>query len=170
MNTVHLIGLVGCRPRAVGTAGDRGFLLLTIADATAQRVDRHRVVVAAHTPIAIEDFTPGETVYVEGRLGRPADGRRIAVIAAQAWSIEPPLPPPADSAAAASHASPREHLRRGHARRIAIGTPRERLIWIRPTTVGAADHRRAVLLESVGMGVDAPSSGPTDHGPPDRAG
>ena len=30
---------------------------------------------------------------------------------------------------------PREHQRAGHARRVAIGTARERLIWVRPTTV-----------------------------------
>ncbi|PZR78647.1 MAG: hypothetical protein DLM65_12360 [Candidatus Aeolococcus gillhamiae] len=140
MNTVHLIGLVGCRPRAVGSVGDKGFVLLTLADATARRVDRHRVIVAAHSSADIGNFTPGESVYVEGRLGRSGEGGRVAVIAAQAWSILPAPPPPADAAAAGSHASPREHLRRGHARRIAIGTPRERLIWVRPTTAGPAGH------------------------------
>ena len=77
--------------------------------------------------------------YVEGRLGRIDARRPVAVIATQAWPIQPtPPPPPAESPGAGSHASPREHLRRGHPRRIAIGTRRERLIWVRPTTVGTA--------------------------------
>jgi len=84
----------------------------------------------------VTTFAVGETVYVRGRLGRFDDTRRVAVIAAEAWSI---LPPPAipdlDGPPARTHASPVEHQRRGHLRHVGIGTPRERLVWVRPATV-----------------------------------
>jgi hypothetical protein len=57
------------------------------------------------------------------------------VIAERAFATLPAPPPPEEAAVTGSHASPREHLRAGHARRVAIRTARERLVWVRPTTV-----------------------------------
>ena len=135
MNRACLIGLVACLPRTVAQSGDLGFLLLTQRDPTGERVDRHRVIL---TPLQVPDlaeFTPGATVYVEGHLARHGERGRVSVIAERAFATLPAAPPPAEAAVTGSHASPREHLRAGHARRVAIGTARERLIWVRPTTV-----------------------------------
>ncbi len=141
MNRVCLIGLVGCWPRPVGPAGDLGFVLLTERDPLGQRVDRHRVILGGiHLP-DISDFAPGATVYVEGHLAHQGESRRVSVIAGCAWSILPAPPPPVADEPSSSHASPREHQRAGHPRRVAIGTSRERLIWVRPTTV----HPRSAL-------------------------
>jgi len=135
VNRVCLIGLVACLPRPVGTDGDLGFLLLTRRDPAGERVDRHRVIL---TPLHVPDlaeFTPGATVYVEGHLARHGERGRVSVIAERAFATLPAPPPPEEAAVTGSHASPREHLRAGHARRVAIGTASERLVWVRPTTV-----------------------------------
>src|ERR1039458_4810777 len=135
MNRICLIGLVGCWPRPVGPAGDLGFVLLTERDPLGQRVDRHRVILGGiHLP-DISDFAPGATVYVEGHLARQGESRRVSVIAGCAWSILPAPPPPVAGEPTSSHASPRAHQRSVHPGRGPIGTPRERLIWVRPPTV-----------------------------------
>jgi len=135
VNRACLIGLVACVARPVGTDGDLGFLLLTRRDPAGERVDRHRVILTLlHVP-DLAEFTPGATVYVEGHLARHGERGRVSVIAERAFAILPAPPPPEQAAVTGSHASPREHLRAGHARRVAIGTARERLIWVRPTTV-----------------------------------
>jgi hypothetical protein len=139
VNRACLIGLVACFPRPVGEDGDLGFLLLTQRDPTGERVDRHRVIL---TPLQVPDlaeFTPGATVYVEGHLARHGERGRVAVVAERAFATLLAPPPPEEAPVTGSHASPRDHLRAGHARRVAIGTASERLIWVRPATV----HPRA---------------------------
>jgi hypothetical protein len=68
------------------------------------------------------------------------------VIAERTFSTLPAPPPPEEGPVTGSHASPREHLRAGHGRRVAIGTARERLVWVRPATVrphaASALHRQ----------------------------
>jgi len=135
LNTACLIGLVACLPRPVGADGEVGLLLITQRDPAGDRIDRHRVILSPrHTP-DLAEFSPGATVYVEGHLARHGERRRVSVIAHRAWSIAPAPPAPEETPATGTHASPREHRRAGHARRVAIGTARERLIWVRPTTV-----------------------------------
>jgi len=135
VNQAHLIGFVATRPHSVGRSGAVGFLLVTERD-HATRIDRHRVVVEPNQRVDVTSFAVGESVYVRGRLGRFDDTRRVAVIAAEAWSIVPaPSAPDPDVPASRTHASPVEHQRRGHLRHVGIGTPRERLVWVRPATV-----------------------------------
>ena len=135
MNEACFIGLVACVPRPVGGDGEVGFLLITQRDPAGDRIDRHRVILSPrHTP-DLAEFSPGATVYVEGHLARHGERRRVSVIAHRAWSIAPAPPAPEETPATGTHASPREHQRAGHARIVARGTARERLIWVRPTTV-----------------------------------
>ena len=135
MNKACLIGLVACVPRPVGGDGEVGFLLLTQRDPAGERVDRHRVILPARHAPDIAELSPGATVYVEGHLARHGERQRVSVIAHRAWSIAPAPPAPEEDRSSGTHASPREHQRAGHARRLAIGTARERLVWVRPTTV-----------------------------------
>jgi len=138
LNTACLIGLVACLPRPVGGEGEVGLLLITQRDPAGDRIDRHRVILSPrHTP-DLAEFSPGATVYVEGHLARHGERRRVSVIAHRAWSIAPAPPPPEEDRPSGTHASPREHQRAGHARRVAIGTARERLVWVHPTTVRPA--------------------------------
>ena len=135
MNQVYLIGVVATRSYSSGECGAVGFVLIT-ERARGGGVDRHRIVVEPTSPVDVTTFAVGETVYVRGRLGRFDDTRRVAVIAAEAWSIVPaPSAPDPDVPASRTHASPVEHQRRGHLRHVGIGTPRERLVWVRPATV-----------------------------------
>jgi hypothetical protein len=135
VNRACLIGLVGCRPRPVGPDGELGLLVLTQRDPQGERVDRHRVILGAGQAQDVGDFTPGATVYVEGHLARHGPHARVSVIAERAWAITTAPPPPQETPPRGTHASPREHRREGHARRVAIGTAGERLVWVRPTTV-----------------------------------
>jgi hypothetical protein len=136
MNQVHLIGPVAARTYSIGTSGAVGFVLIT-ERARGVGIDRHRVVAEPTSPVAVTTFAVGETVYVRGRLGRFDDTRRVAVIAAEAWSILPPPPvPDPEEPPSRTHASPVEHQRRAHLRRVGIGTPRERLVWVRQANVG----------------------------------
>jgi hypothetical protein len=144
VNSACLIGLVACLPRPVGADGEVGFLLLTQRDASGERVDRHRVILSPlHTP-DLAEFLPGATVYVEGHLARHGERQRVSVIAHRAWSIAPAPPAPEEAPGTGTHASPREHQRAGHARRVAIGTATERLIWVQPTIV----HPRSVAANT----------------------
>ena len=136
MNQVHLIGLVATRSYSIGESGAVGFVLIT-EQTRGVGIDRHRVVAESDLPVDVTTFAVGETVYVRGRLARFDDTRRVAVIAAETWSIlPPPTVPDPEEPLSRTHASPVEHQRRGHLRRVAIATPRERLVWIRQTTVG----------------------------------
>lgn len=135
VNQVHLIGLVATGPHPVGGSGAVGFLLVTERD-HGTGIDRHRVLVEPSLQVDVTGFAVGETVYVRGRLGRFDDTRRVTVIAAEAWSILPPLAAPGpDGPPSRTHASPVQHQRRGHFRRVGIGTSRERLVRVRPATV-----------------------------------
>ena len=143
MNTACLIGLVACLPRPVGGDGEVGLLLITQRDPAGDRIDRHRVILPARHAPDLAEFSPGATIYVEGHLARHGERRRVSVIAHRAWSISPAPPAPEEAPPTGTHASPREHQRAGHARRVAIGTASERLIWVRPTTV----HPRPPAME-----------------------
>lgn len=172
MNRACLIGLVACRPRPVrGDPKEFGFLLLTQRDPAGERVDRHRVILAAARVPDLAEFVPGATAYVEGHVARHGERSRISVIVERAWSISPPPPPPADFPATSSHASPREHPRVGHARRVAIGTARERVVWVRPTTVcphAPSLQRRQDRRRGHRRTRNHPLQRPPDIGPPPK--
>jgi len=135
VNEACFIGLVACVPRPVGGDGEVGFLLITQRDPAGDRIDRHRVILPARHAPDLAEFSPGATVYVEGHLARHGERQRTSVIAHRAWSIALAPPAPEEERPCGTHASPREHQRAGHGRIVARGTPRERLIWVRPTTV-----------------------------------
>ncbi len=101
------------------------------ADATVSALG---ILPARHAP-DLAEFSPGATAYVEGHLARHGERQRTSIIAHRAWSIAPAQPAPEEERASGTHDSPGEHQRAGHARRVAIGTARERLIWVRPTVV-----------------------------------
>ena len=138
-----MIGVVANRPREIEPAGTLALLLLTLRCRQSGNVDRHPVVLRASCDINPEELVPGATIYVEGYLGRPSGLRRVCVVAERAWSILAPLPMQTRSQSGRSHASPHQHRRAGHARRIAIGTQNERVVWVRPTTVHPRQVREA---------------------------
>jgi len=104
-------------------------------------VDRHRVHATTTGSWAV-----GTLVLVEGALTRDAQRRRHIVQAFRVTVLEEPaLPGPLATSPQEperTHASPVTHQRVGHFRRVGIGTPRERLVWVRATTVRAGEPTR----------------------------
>jgi hypothetical protein len=82
----------------------------------------------------------GALVLVEGCLTRDDARRRHLVLARRITKPVDPDPIEGSAPTTGTHASPAPHERVGHVRRVGVRTPRERLLWVRPTSVGR-DHR-----------------------------
>jgi hypothetical protein len=97
--------------------------------------ERHRVVVKRSITEVVLALGVGQQIFVTGTMQR--DHRnRVIVVARELWPIGDVPGGTESSASVGTHASPREHHRAGHWRRVSIGGPRERLVWVRTTTVG----------------------------------
>ena len=82
------------------------------------------------------DVRPGTLVLFDGALTRSEERRRHVV---RARRLVPLFDVPASEPRrypTGMHAAPVPHERAGHFRLVGVGTPRERLVWVRPTTVG----------------------------------
>jgi len=134
VNRVFLIGVVATPP--VERAGAYEFLLGVPEERSGTAwLERVCVTAAGHLAETVRGLRSARAVYVDGRLVRSPDG---AVVEASALFPIGDAPPDRASheGPTASHASPRPHDRAGHPRRLHPGTPRERVVWVRPTRVG----------------------------------
>jgi hypothetical protein len=137
VNVVCLIGLVAFRPTWDEESSVASVLVVTAGGDGVFR-ERHRVVVARSITEVVLALGVGQQIYVTGTVQR--DHRnRVIVVARALWPIGDVPGGTEPSASVGTHASPREHRRAGHWRRVSIGGPRERLVWVRTTTVA---HRR----------------------------
>jgi hypothetical protein len=100
-------------------------------------MDRHRVRYPAGPLDA--GITTGATVLVEGALVRDPDRRRQFVLARRVSLLSPAPEERPRGEGERTHRSPTAHDRAGHYRCVAIGTPRERLVWVREARVGEPD-------------------------------
>lgn len=133
MNTVDLIGMLAARP--VHDPVEECCAMLVVTSNPRHDVrERHRVVARGPLAAAASALAVGQTVFVTGSLQRD-ERRRAMVVARDLWPLEDAPAMPDDALPVGTHARPREHQRTGHWRRIGITTPRERLVWVRPTTV-----------------------------------
>jgi hypothetical protein len=135
VNRVCLIGRIAARP----WPADGGALVLVTTVRPARTgevvVDRHLVQASAE---ATAGLSTGALVLVEGALTRDQRRRRHVVLARRIVGLVEAAPPViTQSPPTDTHASPMPHERVGHFRRVGLGTPRERLVWVRETTVGA---------------------------------
>ena len=134
VNVVCLIGLVAFRPTWDEESSVASVLVVTAGGDGVFR-ERHRVVVARSITEVVLALGVGQQIYVTGTVQR--DHRnRVIVVARALWPIGDVPGGTEPSASVGTHASPREHQRAGHWRRVLIGGPRERLVWVRTTTVG----------------------------------
>ena len=134
VNAVCLIGLVAVRPMWDRESSLASVLVVTAGGDGAFR-ERHRVVVERSFAGAVLALGVGQQIFVTGTVQR--DHRnRVIVVARELWPIGDVPGGTEPSASVGTHASPREHQRAGHWRRVSIGGPRERLVWVRTTTVG----------------------------------
>lgn len=133
VNAVYLMGLVAARPfRDPGR--QQCTLLVVTAEQYVEVRERHRVVAGRELVGAASVLAVGQSVYITGSLQRD-DSRRVIVAARELWPLTDTPEPASDAVVVGTHASPRERERTGHWRRVGITTPRERLVWVRPTTV-----------------------------------
>ena len=134
VNAVCLIGLVAVRPTWDQESSLASVLVVTAGGDGAFR-ERHRVVVERSIADVVLALGVGQQIFVTGTVQR--DHRnRVIVVARDLWPIGDVPGGTEPSASVGTHASPREHQRAGHWRRVSIGGPRERLVWVRTTTVG----------------------------------
>ena len=126
VNRVWLMGWVA-RPPLV----EDGRCRLVVTTREGEHIERHVIAIPEGLVDRAATFNTGDVAYVEGRLG-------TRVIAEDLWRLDeaPPVAPLA-SPPVATHASPRPHERRGHWRRVALGTSAERLVWVRACAVGS---------------------------------
>jgi hypothetical protein len=84
----------------------------------------------------------GSEVFVEGTIVLEAVRRRHVVLGHTLILVNASgAPPSASSETLTHHLSPRPHERAGHWRRLGLGTPRERLVWVNSASVGAKSGR-----------------------------
>ena len=134
VNAVCLIGLVAVRPTWDQESSLASVLVVTAGGDGAFR-ERHRVVVKRSITEVELALGVGQQVFVTGTMQRD-QRNRVIVVARELWPMGDVPRGTEPSASVGTHASPREHQRAGHWRRVSIGGPRERLVWVRTTTVG----------------------------------
>jgi hypothetical protein len=137
VNAVCLIGLVAVRPMWDEESSLASVLVVTAGGDGAFR-ERHRVTVGRSIADVALALCVGQQVFVAGTVQRD-QRNRVIVVVRDLWPIGDMPAETTVSAPMGRHASPREHPRAGHWRRVSIGGPRERLVWVRTTTVGR-DH------------------------------
>ena len=137
VNAVCLIGFVADRPTWDQESSLASVLVVTAGGDGALR-GRHRVVVTRSSAGAVLALGVGQQVFVSGTVQRD-QRKRVIVVVRDLWPVADAPGATELNAGVGTHASPREHQRAGHWRRVSIGGARERLVWVRTTTVG---HRR----------------------------
>ena len=134
VNAVCLIGLVAVRPTWDQESSLASVLVVTAGGDGAFR-ERHRVVVKRSITEVELALGVGQQIFVTGTMQRD-QRNRVIVVARELWPVGEVPGGTESSASVGTHASPREHHRAGHWRRVSIGGPQERLVWVRTTTVG----------------------------------
>ena len=134
------MGLVAAQARQ-GKGGCE--LVVAVPEERAGRTWLERIVLIVPDRLVQEatELRPAQPVHAEGYLTRASTGA-VAVVVDRLVSLgEAPPEEPAPRQPVGSHASPRAHERAGHPRRIHIGRPDERIIWVRPASVGGRPSR-----------------------------
>lgn|ERR1700686_1687565 len=144
VNAVYIMGMVAARPFR-DTTRERCALLVVTTELQGDARARHRVIAEDGLVDIAAAFVVGQSVYVAGSLQRD-DSERVVVVARDLWPLADAPERPADGVPTGTHASPREHQRTGHWRRVGIGTRRERVVWVRATTVSDRQRELRSLL------------------------
>ena len=140
VNRVLLMGLVTAQARQ-GKGGCE--LVVAVPEERAGRTWLERIALIVPDRLVGEamELRPAQPVHAEGYL-RQAGSGAAAVVVDRLFSLgEAPPEQPVPRQPAGSHASPRAHERAGHPRRIHMGRPDERIIWVRPARVGGHPSR-----------------------------
>jgi hypothetical protein len=134
VNSVLLIGFVAAQARH---SKDGYELVVAVPEERVARTWLERIILIIPGRL-VRDATElrlAQPVLAEGYLTRGSAGG-VVVVASRLMSVgEAPPEHPTSSQHLGSHASPRAHERAGHPRRIHVGRPDERIIWVRPARV-----------------------------------
>lgn len=139
VNRVLLIGLVAAPARQ---GEGRCELVVAVPEERAGRTWLERIALIVPDRLVGEamELRLAQPVHAEGYLARAGTG--TVVVVDRLFSLgEAPPEQPAPRHPVGSHASPQPHEREGHPRRIHIGRPDERIIWVRPARVGGGPAR-----------------------------
>ena len=132
VNRVWLMGVVALAPRPASDelGGGEVSLVAVPRQGKAEAFDRFRVrsLDASLPPVGTEVLVEGSVVTQGSR--RVVLATRVIVLVEPAERSVPGAP------VGGTHASPAQHDRRGHWRTLGRGTARERIVWVRSTTVG----------------------------------
>jgi hypothetical protein len=140
VNRVLLIGLVAAQARQ-NTGGCE--IVVAVPEERAGRTWLERIALVVPERLVAEamELRPAQPVHAEGYLARAGTGA-VAVVVDRLFSLgEAPPEEPVPRQPVGSHASPQAHDRAGHPRRIHVGQPDERIIWVRPARVGGHPSR-----------------------------
>ena len=139
-NRVLLIGLVAAEARQ-GAAGCQLVVAVPEEHADRTRLERVTLIVPErHVPEAME-LRLAQPLFAEGYLTRGPAGTVVVVVNQLFSAGDAPPEQAGPRAATQNHTSPRAHERAGHPRRIHLGRPDERIIWVRPSRVGGHSAR-----------------------------
>jgi hypothetical protein len=132
VNRVWLMGVVALAPRPASDelGGGQVSLVGVLHHGKTEVVDRFRVrsLDASFPPVGTE-------ILVEGAVVTHGS-RRVVLATRMIVLVESDDESYLGAPAAGTHASPTQHERRGHWRRLGPGTAHERVVWVRSTTVG----------------------------------
>jgi hypothetical protein len=99
-----------------------------------QWLQRATVMAGGHLADDARALRPAQWIFAEGRL-TVRDGLPLVEAVTLLTIADAPSPPVDNPVPESTHASPRPHDRIGYPRRLHAGTPLERVVWVRPTTV-----------------------------------
>ena len=136
VNRAWLIGHLAAVPRLTPDGVD--FLVATVRETRDRNASVERTLVHL---TALAEWPVGALLLVEGALTLDTARRRHVVEARRVTVLqepEPPGPATVSPGEPRTHAAPVVHERAGHFRLVGVRTPRERLVWVRPTTVGGS--------------------------------
>jgi hypothetical protein len=134
VNRTFVIGIVAAHPTEQDGVGR--FIVGIPEERNGQTwIERVEVVARRDLLSVVRELRIAQPIYVDGRLEQSPQGLgRIAATRLFAIGVAPEPPNDAE-APLASHASPRPHTRVAHPRRIHLGTPQERVVWVRAAQV-----------------------------------
>ncbi len=135
LQKVWLIGPVAVASQPVSDEWGAGMLFVVAT----RREHRDTVLVDHHnirlTQVA-DELEIGTEVLIEGQLVFDQESRRHVVLADQVMTLSSPPHSDSRGLATTTHQSPTAHVRSGHWRRLRVGMPDERLVWVRESQVG----------------------------------
>jgi hypothetical protein len=134
LHKVWLIGSVAIASRTLVDewGAGRAFVVATRRDDFPEVIIDHHQVRDTHSA---QVLALGTDVLVEDQVVLVRESDRHIVLARSVMALSTPPEPDHESPGMNTHRSPMSHLRSGHWRRLKLGQPDQRLVWVRESRV-----------------------------------